>query len=137
VSIGHLGNGVTACRRLGLPKGASLHVLRHSHASLLLANGVDLATVSERLGHSSVHTPNDIYSHAIPGKDQEAAEMWDKIMQPAPRGEQIQSGELRIDIERPHNPEQIISGRIFRGPRRSGRSGEWDPLLRAGRFSAT
>lgn len=26
------------CRRLGLPKGASLHVLRHSHASLLLAN---------------------------------------------------------------------------------------------------
>ena len=35
------------CRRLGLPKGASLHVLRHSHASLLLADGVDLATVSD------------------------------------------------------------------------------------------
>lgn len=29
------------CQRLGLPKGASLHVLRHSHASLLLADGVD------------------------------------------------------------------------------------------------
>jgi len=44
------------CRRLGLPKGASLHVLRHSHASLLLADGVDIATVSARLGHSSVRT---------------------------------------------------------------------------------
>jgi integrase len=69
------------CRRLGLPKGASLHVLRHSHASLLLADGVDLATVSARLGHSSVRTTADIYSHAIRGKDHAAARCWDDIMQ--------------------------------------------------------
>lgn len=69
------------CRKLGLPKGASLHVLRHSHASLLLANGVDLATVSARLGHSSVRTTADIYSHAIRGKDHAAALCWDEIMQ--------------------------------------------------------
>ena len=69
------------CRRLGLPKGASLHVLRHSHASLLLADGVDLATVSARLGHSSVRTTADIYSHAIRGKDHAAAQCWDDIMQ--------------------------------------------------------
>jgi integrase len=69
------------CRRLGLPKGASLHVLRHSHASLLLADGVDLATVSARLGHSSVRTTADIYSHAIRGKDHTAAQCWDEIMQ--------------------------------------------------------
>ena len=68
------------CRRLGLPKGASLHALRHSHASLLLANGVDLATVSERLGHSSVRTTADIYSHAIRGKDHAAALCWDTII---------------------------------------------------------
>jgi integrase len=74
------------CRRLGLPKGASLHVLRHSHASLLLADGVDLATVSARLGHSSVRTTADIYSHAIRGKDHAAAQCWDDIMQRA-RGE--------------------------------------------------
>ena len=69
------------CRRLGLPKGTSLHVLRHSHASLLLAGGVDLATVSARLGHSSVRTTADIYSHAIRGKDHAAARCWDDIMQ--------------------------------------------------------
>ena len=74
------------CRRLGLPQGASLHVLRHSHASLLLADGVDLATVSARLGHSSVRTTADIYSHAIRGKDHAAAQSWDAIMQRA-RGE--------------------------------------------------
>jgi integrase len=71
------------CRKLGLPKGASLHVLRHSHASLLLAEGVDLATVSARLGHSSVRTTADIYSHAIRGKDHAAALSWDDIMQRA------------------------------------------------------
>ena len=74
------------CQRLGLPKGACLHVLRHSHASLLLADGVDLATVSARLGHSSVRTTADIYSHAIRGKDHAAAQCWDDIMQRA-RGE--------------------------------------------------
>jgi integrase len=69
------------CRRLGLPKGASFHVLRHSHASLLLADGVDLATVAARLGHSSVRTTADIYSHAIRGKDHAAALSYDQIMQ--------------------------------------------------------
>ena len=66
-------------RRLGLPKGASLHVLRHTHASVLLANGVDLATVSERLGHSSVRVTAEVYSHAIRGRDREAANIWDQI----------------------------------------------------------
>ena len=61
-------------RRLGLAKGASLHVLRHTHASVPLANGVDLATVSERLGHSSVRVIAEIYSHPIRGRDRQTAE---------------------------------------------------------------
>jgi integrase len=68
------------CRRLKLPKGASLHTLRHSHGSFLLANGMDLATVSERLGHSSVRVTADVYSHAIRGRDKEAARSWDEFM---------------------------------------------------------
>ncbi len=68
------------CRRLGLPKGASLHTLRHTHGSFLLADGVDLVTVSERLGHSSVRVTADIYAHALRGRDQEAARRWDDFM---------------------------------------------------------
>jgi integrase len=71
------------CRKLGLPKGTSLHVLRHSYASLLQAEGVDLAIVAARLGHFSVRTTADIYSHAIRGKDHAAALSWDEIMQRA------------------------------------------------------
>ena len=65
--------------RLGLPKGASLHSLRHSHGSHLLANGVSLPAVSERLGHSSVRTTAEVYSHAIRGQDDEAAVRWDEF----------------------------------------------------------
>jgi integrase len=69
------------CRKAGLPKGASLHVLRHSHASQLLEEGIDPVTVSERLGHSSVRTTLDIYSHAMRGKDAAAAKIWDAIQE--------------------------------------------------------
>ncbi len=68
------------CQRLGLPKGASLHTLRHIRGSFLPADGVDLATVSERLGHSSVRVTADIYSHALRGRDQNAARRWDAFM---------------------------------------------------------
>jgi integrase len=76
------------CRRRKLPKGASLHTLRHSHGSFLLANGTDLATVSERLGHSSVRVTADVYSHAIRGRDKEAARSWDEFMRQHGGGEE-------------------------------------------------
>ena len=63
-------------RRLKLPRGASLHSLRHSHGSHLLAMGVSLPVVSERLGHSLVRVAADVYSHAIHGQDDEAAQNW-------------------------------------------------------------
>jgi len=66
-------------RRLKLPKGASLHTLRHTHGSHLLANGVPLPVVSERLGHSSVRVTAEVYSHAIHGQDDEAALRWDEF----------------------------------------------------------
>jgi integrase len=42
------------------------HELRHSHATLLLKNGVHPKIVSERLGHASISTTLDIYSHVLP-----------------------------------------------------------------------
>jgi integrase len=65
--------------RLGLPQGASLHSLRHSHGSHLLADGVSLPVVSERLGHSSVRTTAEVYAHALRGQDDEAAQRWDNF----------------------------------------------------------
>ena len=64
-------------RRLKLPKGASLHSLRHTNASHLLAQGVPLPVVSARLGHSSVRTTQEIYAHMINGQDDEAAQQWE------------------------------------------------------------
>jgi integrase len=49
------------CRRLKLPKGVNLHTLRHSHGSHLLAAGMEITVVSERLGHSSVRVTADVY----------------------------------------------------------------------------
>jgi integrase len=64
-------------RRLKLPKGASLHSLRHTHTSHLLASGVPLPVVSARLGHSSVRVTAEIYAHMIHGQDDQAAQQWD------------------------------------------------------------
>jgi hypothetical protein len=68
-------------RKLKLPKGASLHSLRHTHTSHLLAKGVPLPVVSARLGHSSTRVTAEIYSHMINGQDDEAAQLWDDFQQ--------------------------------------------------------
>ena len=49
------------------------HGLRHTSASLALANGVPLKVVQERLGHSSIAITGDIYSHVTEGMDRDAA----------------------------------------------------------------
>ena len=47
------------------PKRITFHGLRHTHASWLLSNGVDVKYVSERLGHSSITMTLDIYTHLL------------------------------------------------------------------------
>lgn len=48
-----------------LPYNLNVHSLRHTNASLLIANGTDVATVSSLLGHAQVSTTLDIYTHAF------------------------------------------------------------------------
>ncbi|MBF1341433.1 MAG: tyrosine-type recombinase/integrase, partial [Mogibacterium diversum] len=43
----------------------SIHGLRHTHASLLLFAGVSIASVAQRLGHSSMTTTQKTYLHVI------------------------------------------------------------------------
>ena len=58
-------------RRLGV--GVTFHGLRHSHATILLSQGVAPKVVSERLGHSSIAITQDLYSHVMPHIQEEAA----------------------------------------------------------------
>ena len=60
----------------GLPKSITFHSLRHTHATQLLASGVDAKTVSKRLGHSSngVAFTMKTYAHVLEEMDRKAAD---------------------------------------------------------------
>ena len=51
-----------------------LHDLRHTHATLLLAAGVPVKVVSERLGHSTVAFTMEVYQHVLPGDQRDAVQ---------------------------------------------------------------
>jgi integrase len=62
-----------------LPK-IRFHDLRHTHASLLLANEVNPKVIQERLGHSRIDTTLNTYSHVFPSQQREAADLFDSLM---------------------------------------------------------
>ncbi|MFC1945652.1 tyrosine-type recombinase/integrase [Chloroflexota bacterium] len=66
-------------RRIGL-KGVRLHDARHTHASLMLKQGVHPKIVQERLGHASIQLTLDTYSHVAPGLQEAAAVGFDKMV---------------------------------------------------------
>ena len=68
----------------GLP-AIWLHDLRHTHASHLLAAGVNPKVVSERLGHASVSFTLDTYGHVMPGQQAEAAAAAAALLKRQPR----------------------------------------------------
>jgi integrase len=53
----------------------TLHSLRHTHASVLIRSGVDIITVSRRLGHGSPKVTLEVYGHLVVGADDRAAEI--------------------------------------------------------------
>lgn len=57
-----------------------LHDLRHTSATLLLASGSDIETVSHRLGHSKASITLDIYGHAMEETDQKASDILEKVL---------------------------------------------------------
>lgn len=67
--------------RLGI-QHVRLHDLRHTHATLMLKAGIHPKIVQERLGHSSIATTLDTYSHVIPGLQHKAAETFAEIFKP-------------------------------------------------------
>jgi len=59
------------------------HDLRHAHATHLLASGIHPKVASERLGHSKIGITLDLYSHVLPGMQEDAAERVDAALQAA------------------------------------------------------
>jgi integrase len=59
------------------------HDLRHAHATHMLASGVHPKVASERLGHSKIGITLDLYSHVIPGMQEDAAARVDAALQAA------------------------------------------------------
>ena len=63
---------VRQIRKIGLPR-IRYHDLRHAHATHLLLSGVHPKVASERVGHSKVGITLDLYSHVLPGMQEDAA----------------------------------------------------------------
>ena len=71
-----------AWRKLAIKTGVNvrLHDARHTHASFMLKGGVHPKVVQERLGHATISTTLDTYSHVVPGLQQKVANRFDEII---------------------------------------------------------
>lgn len=69
-------------------KHIRVHDLRHSHASMLIEMKFAPLEIADRLGHESVKTTLDTYSHLYPDKDQKLAVALNKFRRPEPPEEQ-------------------------------------------------
>lgn len=67
--------------RNNLPQ-ISIHSLRHTNATLLIAQHMPITTVANRLGHANASTTTKIYAHAIRSADAAAAETLENILAP-------------------------------------------------------
>jgi integrase len=75
----------TAMASAGLPH-VTLHTLRHTHASQLITSGMDILTVSRRLGHSSAAITLGVYGHLMSTEDR-AADIMENVFSKAGVGQ--------------------------------------------------
>ncbi len=64
--------------KLDLPK-IRFHDLRHTHATMLIQQNVNVKLISERLGHSDIQTTLNTYSHVLPTMQREVADKLDEM----------------------------------------------------------
>ena len=67
-------------RKAGFP-GVRMHDARHTHATLMLEQGVNWKIISELLGHGSVAMTLDLDAYVSPGLQQAAAHRFDKVLE--------------------------------------------------------
>jgi integrase len=63
-----------------LPSRARIHDLRHTHATMLLADGMPVNDVAARLGHASAKMTLDVYGHAVPDNQQDAVRRLERLL---------------------------------------------------------
>lgn len=61
-------------RYAGIPERKSTHLLRHTHAVLSLESGVDIKTVSTRLGHKNINITANTYLHVTQNHERNSLE---------------------------------------------------------------
>ncbi len=66
-------------RHLEMPH-IRFHDLRHSHASLLANEGINIQEIARRLGHSKIEITWNTYSHLYPREEERAIKILDKIV---------------------------------------------------------
>lgn len=69
-------------RNAGLPV-IRFHDLRHTHATLLIKEGVPVKVVSERLGHATTSFTIETYQHVLPGMQADAAHLFAGLIEPS------------------------------------------------------
>lgn len=67
------------CGRANVPRKPA-HYLRHCHATLLAAQGLDIKTLQRRLGHAQASITLDVYAYTLSDLDKRAAELVDKAL---------------------------------------------------------
>ncbi|MGY3314661.1 integrase [Peribacillus simplex] len=65
--------------KIGLPK-IRFHDLRHTHATILIQQNVNVKLISERLGHADIETTLNTYSHVLPDMQRSVSDKLDKII---------------------------------------------------------
>jgi integrase len=111
-------------RQAGLPY-LTFHGMRHMHASILIAGGVDIKSVSARLGHASTSFTLDTYGHLLPGS-RKAADKFDEAviseLVREPGGEEATGVELVSNVSKmlaKNTEKDDITSEIECEPRRT------------------
>jgi integrase len=95
-------------RKAGL-HGVSLHSLRHSHASVLISQGVPLPVVAERLGHANQNITLSIYSHALPKDKRAAANLWSDALREVIAEDRRTGGSGMLAIVSAEKPKTAVN----------------------------
>ena len=67
--------------QIGLPV-INFHGLRHTNASLLVAQNIDIAVISARLGHAQISTTLDFYVHPLLSHNRKAGYALENLLLP-------------------------------------------------------